>query len=405
MYLEIVCDKNLNIIFYIVKNILNLIMIIVPILLIIFGSILFIKLVKNPEEKNGIKKIINQFIAASIIFFIPLLVNVVMGILGNQTSLSSCWVNAKKGEEVKYHSTDDQYDKQSILLNPKDYESGVAKLDFSCTSSVVKAQFSCDTLKIVEKHLYDFDVNNFDSIMTSQGGYKNYIKSLGGIFSKYADFNGKITTITELQEVSEYVWGIMTMYGFDYANNQAFHYGKWGDQKGTDYGAGTASADAYYPTGVNNGRKENKISSTIDEVASGNGVGMTTNCALGVQWVYRKAGILPSDINVYQFQKLIENGGKIITNASELKPGDMIHYFRQTLTEKEKRNPSIWWDKDWYHIDLVGERDEEKKAITLYDSGHYYTNGRNYKLVRKIGEKPYPSAKDWLAIRIHNFES
>ena len=55
-------------IFSVVKRIILLIQILVPIILIVFASVSLIKLVRNPEEKNGIKKIINQFIAAIIVF-------------------------------------------------------------------------------------------------------------------------------------------------------------------------------------------------------------------------------------------------------------------------------------------------------------------------------------------------
>ena len=48
-------------------------------------------MIKNPEENSATKKIINQFLAAAIIFFIPVIVNVVMGMLGEKTTFSNCW--------------------------------------------------------------------------------------------------------------------------------------------------------------------------------------------------------------------------------------------------------------------------------------------------------------------------
>ncbi len=74
-----------------VKKGMLLIQIIVPILLIISASISFFQLMANPEKKGGTKIIINKFIAAAIVFFIPFLVNMVMGLVGENTSISSCW--------------------------------------------------------------------------------------------------------------------------------------------------------------------------------------------------------------------------------------------------------------------------------------------------------------------------
>ena len=84
-------NQGLQGILLVLKNITTLIQIIVPILLIVFATISLIKLINNPEEKNGIKKIINQFIAAIIIFLIPVFVNAIMNMIGNNTTISSCW--------------------------------------------------------------------------------------------------------------------------------------------------------------------------------------------------------------------------------------------------------------------------------------------------------------------------
>ena len=88
---ELCNDESLLPILSAVKKMMLLIQIIVPIILIIWGTISFIRLIQNPEEKNGIKKIFNKFLAAAIIFFIPIIVNAVMGILGDNTNFSSCW--------------------------------------------------------------------------------------------------------------------------------------------------------------------------------------------------------------------------------------------------------------------------------------------------------------------------
>ena len=110
------------------KNILQIIQIIIPILLMIFATISFIKLVKNPEEKNGIKKIINQFLAAIIIFFIPVIVNVVMGIVGDNTEFSSCWNSLPNKIDIstEYIPIGNK-EKKQIISSPNGYEKGEKK--------------------------------------------------------------------------------------------------------------------------------------------------------------------------------------------------------------------------------------------------------------------------------------
>ena len=77
-----------------VKNIMLLIQIIVPIALLIGATVEFAKLTINPEEKDGFRKILNKVIAALIVFIIPLLVNLIMGVVGESTQFTNCWNNA-----------------------------------------------------------------------------------------------------------------------------------------------------------------------------------------------------------------------------------------------------------------------------------------------------------------------
>lgn len=87
-------DVALANILSVVKNILLIIQIVAPILLIITGVIEFTRLSINPEDKKGFRKILNKIIAAFIIFLIPVLINAVMGLVGESTKFSSCWNNA-----------------------------------------------------------------------------------------------------------------------------------------------------------------------------------------------------------------------------------------------------------------------------------------------------------------------
>lgn len=121
-------DSSMAFILSIIKRMLLLIQIIVPILLIIFGIISFIKLVNNPEEKNGIKRIVNQFLAATIIFFIPVILDIAMNIFGGDFKFSSCWMKADDQLSIStiYYTNENAEEKKPILLNPDDYESGIS---------------------------------------------------------------------------------------------------------------------------------------------------------------------------------------------------------------------------------------------------------------------------------------
>ena len=60
MILDINCKSiAMNNILYAVKNILNIIMIIAPILAIVSGVIMFTKLLQNPEDKKAPKQLLN----------------------------------------------------------------------------------------------------------------------------------------------------------------------------------------------------------------------------------------------------------------------------------------------------------------------------------------------------------
>ena len=135
--LEVTCSSNsLSMILYVVKGILSIIQIVGPILLVISATISFTKLTMNPEEKNGMKKIVNSFLAAAILFFIPLIINIVMGILGNNFSLSSCWKNAEKPNFSTKYKPIAEEEKQPILMKPSDYEKGNPSVEESIGESI-----------------------------------------------------------------------------------------------------------------------------------------------------------------------------------------------------------------------------------------------------------------------------
>lgn len=102
---SICADYTLATILSIVKRALTLIQIIVPIILILSGIMQFTKLMLNPDkDKKGPKVFFNSILAAAIIFFLPLIINLTMniininyeaGIVKDDTitafDISNCW--------------------------------------------------------------------------------------------------------------------------------------------------------------------------------------------------------------------------------------------------------------------------------------------------------------------------
>ena len=78
----------------VVRNIMRILQIAVPIILIVSGVIGLVQIIISPDNKMGIKPLINKIIAAIVVFFIPVFINVVMNILGENTNISSCWEEA-----------------------------------------------------------------------------------------------------------------------------------------------------------------------------------------------------------------------------------------------------------------------------------------------------------------------
>ncbi len=112
----------------IAKRIILLIQIIVPILLLIWGSLGFISMMNNPDQKNGLKNILNKFLAAAIVFFIPVLVNAVMGLVGESTDFSSCWNSASDRTGTGSTYVDPGNGNRSTFIpNSSDYEKGQNK--------------------------------------------------------------------------------------------------------------------------------------------------------------------------------------------------------------------------------------------------------------------------------------
>ena len=123
----------------IVRRIVELIQLIAPIFLLIMAVIQLVRLIMNPDLKNGLKGLYNKFQAAAIIFFVPVIVNAAMNILPTEFSISACWQSAKTIRELskatpqRYTALSDQK-ATKIVSGPEGYESGVPSTGGSSSS-------------------------------------------------------------------------------------------------------------------------------------------------------------------------------------------------------------------------------------------------------------------------------
>lgn len=262
------------------------------------------------------------------------------------------------------------------------------------------------TNAIVNAHRYDFDVNTFDRVISSYGGYENYVRSLGGVFTKYAGVRrANITTKKEFLEVARYVWGLMNMYGVEYSNaSSSNNHKNWG-------GKNNMTSDAFYYPKKKDKSYMNKIHSmsnatssttnktasfSIDDVLSGNGNGMSIQCTGGITFLFKKAGLIPQNAPTIENEfygkngpssgnKYYRNRGAKLTkemSVKDLQVGDVIGFYEKKY-------------KDYYHVAVVA--DVTDSQIIIYDSGSKFTNNRsgvvvldkNSSLSKKYGYYTY----------------
>lgn len=96
-----ICDDNMTNILTIVRFVLTIIQWVVPVILILLGTIDLVKAViagKEDDIKKHQQTLIKRAIAAVIVFLVPLLVSLIMGLLGTN-DWKTCWDDAK-GKKV-----------------------------------------------------------------------------------------------------------------------------------------------------------------------------------------------------------------------------------------------------------------------------------------------------------------
>ena len=122
-------SPELAVIMGVVKKLLNLIQICGPILLICSIIYTFIRLMQNPENKKMFARIKNSALALVIIFFIPLLVDVVMKMTDSNFQVSACWnQNTSVSLSPSYIQTNkENNNRKNPLGDSSSYEKGTPR--------------------------------------------------------------------------------------------------------------------------------------------------------------------------------------------------------------------------------------------------------------------------------------
>lgn len=115
-------DYSLVTVLDITRKIFELIQIIVPIVLVVAGTIQFVQLTINPDLKDGFRKVLNKLMAALIVFMLPTLADVVLNVVSEDVNVASCWQQAKvASSEIGFNSgnyVSTESDRNSVWLTP-----------------------------------------------------------------------------------------------------------------------------------------------------------------------------------------------------------------------------------------------------------------------------------------------
>ena len=131
-------DVGLANILNIVKQCVNLIWLIGPIISLVMIGIHFLRLMMNPDDKKLSKKLKNSVVSLMVLFFIPGFVNVTMYLLSDSNDFSKCWNNVEKvninfGKSTYIKLSDKK--KYNTIIDPSEYENGDAKHESSTSNN------------------------------------------------------------------------------------------------------------------------------------------------------------------------------------------------------------------------------------------------------------------------------
>ena len=176
-------DYSIAIFIAIIKNAIEVIQIIVPLLLITMSMVQLFKMLtsSNPEDKKGIKSLTNKFVAAAIVFFLPIFANIVISLVGEG-------VNTGGLDVVKCY---------------KDSSSTVEVMNRTRTRYIKKETKNKEPVKVTFDGKDVADGSDGVNPNDREATYKNRVSSAGGLASGSAqgiiDGAEKVHTMYEQQ--------------------------------------------------------------------------------------------------------------------------------------------------------------------------------------------------------------
>ena len=256
-----------------------------------------------------------------------------------------------------------------------------------------RLDFRKETRKIVNKHNKDFYYYNYKSKIKSYGGYTNYVKNLGGIFTILGKEDKiKIKTAADFQAAFEYVWGLFTIWGPDYGGGGVSNHthlnwgGNWGGTGGTDDGfyVGQPNRISYLKYDRS---PINDMLRRSDDVRTGCNISIST--FIGSTTLTERGGIANSHGQLNSKSKV----GKIYY-VDELEVGDVLG---------GTNDYNIFT-----HTFIVGE--VYKDYVVAYEGGGRFITTRKFKKLiprkhTKIMDNPvYGPNFKWYGLRIWNID-
>lgn len=314
---------------------------------------------------------------------------------GSHIGKAQGWEYIPDSGEFVFRKADGDVMKGTTNINGISYafDEETGNLHFKGTTTNL---YNGETNAIIDAHRYDFNYSNMQTVFKNYGGYENYVKSLGGVFTKYANIdNCNVKTVAEFQEVADYVWGMMTIYGFDYYKAVYGSNSCWGGKYPANDAFYTNSSSLKSVYG-----KSNSNTAKIDDVLAGNtSAGMQVNCTQGITYILRKSGLISEDAPTIESEfygyksgdsshHYYRNRGAKIFKTKSLQVGDVLGYFKG----------SSYW-----HVAMVVRVNRSSGTYTIYDSGHCLSNKRTGMRTLKIGASPgslFKSSSDWYVLRL-----
>ena len=246
--------------------------------------------------------------------------------------------------------------------------------------------FSAETRQIIMSHINDFNEHNFKQFMDKYpGGYDGYMQSLGGVFAKYGGKGKKIqvNNAGDLQEAAEFVWGLMSIWGFDYWNDST--YWSWGEDEEFE----GLHNGAYYPSHSYTGGGWQSGQGNMNDVCADANRVKRTNCNAGIDSFIWTTTL---ENNSYGSNFKI---GERIDKKEDLQVGDFVHFFHEQAETQDS----------WGHVAIVGEKDPNTGDVILYDSGNRFIRTGRYKIPLSLDDGgAYSNYVKWVGRRQYNLD-